>query len=174
MDNQRLSDLVAEHARFVHSVAVWAARRTPHDVDDLEAWGYEALLRLAAEDASTPLIRSRLRYRMLDLCRTFDRSRCWAGGRPHTVARRLVPLDDLTAASLADRDDPADIAANRDLARRALALIDQLPERDRDMMRRVAAGEPLAAIGRSHGVTESRVCQIRRRFAANARTRLAA
>jgi len=73
--------------------------------------------------------------------------------------------DGLTLADAQGSEDPGyeaveDAEDVADARKRIAAALDRMTPRQRDVIARRAQGETLAAIGRSLGVTESRVCQI--------------
>lgn len=87
--------------------------------------------------------------------------------RPSSLDKPVQGTDELRYDPPDRARDPEDVALASFEAKRAM---DHLDEQERDIFERLAEGERLAEIGESYGVSESRICQIRRR----ARARLEA
>lgn len=79
--------------------------------------------------------------------------------------------DDLSlgAAVLVDGIDPGRVAAGRDELDRVYRWAATLPDREREVFESMLSGDPMGPIAERHGVTESRLSQIRQELERRAR-----
>ena len=101
--------------------------------------------------------------RRMDYMTRKQRAQAPAGGAP-------VPLPE--DPPIVAPDDPAHVVEEADLMRRTRHAIEALPPREKHVVIKSLAGEPLHAIGAELGVSESMAARIRKRGAALLRTRL--
>lgn len=158
------ADLVAEYHDIATHAAIQAKRRWPRaDFDDLRSWAFFGLI-AAAQDWDPERGMTFVGY-----ARQIVRHRIKDGWRAESHRGRRFrtefPFDHDDDGTLDERrlavEDPGFEEVEQAVWAAATVAGLDIPDRHRAILIEVGAGRSLLDVAAGHGVTESRVCQIR-------------